>query len=105
MRSRGFLAALSLALAACGSNIPPPDIAPYAKAAALERARADLACENATAQILDNKAPARTAYDIDRHEYLVEVRGCGKRTEYTVACSKFARCSALAERGLIERTE
>jgi hypothetical protein len=105
MRRGALLAALSLALAGCGSNIPPPDVAPYAKAAALERGRADLVCEKAAAQILDNKGRTGTAYDIDRREFLVEVRGCGKRTEYTVACTKFGGCSALAERAIIERSD
>lgn len=104
--SRGaLLTAWALALAGCGSSIPPPDVAPYAKAAALERGRADLACEKSAAEILDNKAPARTAYDIDRREYRIEVRGCGKRTEYTVACTKFGGCSALSERAIIERAD
>jgi hypothetical protein len=104
--SRGvFLAALLAALAGCASTIPPEDVGPYAKAAALKRARADMACDAATANIIESQGPGVRAYDIDRREYRVEVRGCGKRTEYTVACTKFGGCSALAEGAIIERTQ
>jgi hypothetical protein len=104
--SRGvILAALVAALVGCASTNPPEDVSPFAKAAALERARADLACEKAAADIVENKAPGARVYDIDRREYRVEVRGCGRRTEYTVACTKFGSCSALSERAIIERSE
>jgi hypothetical protein len=103
--SRGvFAAALLAALAGCAGSMPPPDVAPYAKAAALERARADLACDAAAANIIENSTSGTRLYDIDRREYRIEVRGCGKRTEYSVACTKFGSCSALSERAIIERS-
>jgi PBP1b-binding outer membrane lipoprotein LpoB len=104
MRRSALVAVVAVALIGCASQRPPQDISPAAKAAALERARSDLGCDAAQAEVLEAKPPGASVYDIDRQEYRVAVRGCGKRTEYTVACSKWGNCSALSERAIIERS-
>jgi hypothetical protein len=94
-----------MVLAGCAGQMNSPDPGPAAKAAAQERARSDLNCEKIASEIVGTQAAGTSVYDIDRREYRVAVRGCGKRTTYTVACTKFSVCSALAERAIIERTE
>jgi hypothetical protein len=94
-----------LALAGCAGDRPPPDPKPGALSAARERARQDFGCEKTTAEVLSEKLPKDSVYAIDRFEYQVDVRGCGKRITYTVACTRNSVCSALAERSVIERTQ
>jgi hypothetical protein len=101
-RAALLASAIAMALAGC-AGLTPPDPAPAAQAAALERARSDLNCDKIATDIVSEKAAGKSFYDIDRREYKVAVRGCGKRTTYTVACTKFSVCSALAERAVIER--
>jgi hypothetical protein len=76
-----------------------------ALSAAQERARQDFGCDKTTADVLSEKRPRDSVYAIDRFEYQVEVRGCGKRIAYTVACTRHSVCSALAERSVIERAQ
>jgi hypothetical protein len=77
---------------------------PAALAAAKDRAQTDLACGQVTANVLSEDAgDTQRVYSLRRAVYTVETRGCGRRTEYTVACSDEGVCSALAERAIIER--
>jgi hypothetical protein len=110
MNTQSFRAALLAGaivggFAGCAEQFKSPDPAPAAKAAAQERARSDLNCEKITTEIVSTDEGSTSVYAVDRREYRVAVRGCGKRTTYTVACTKFSVCSALAERSIIERTE
>ena len=97
--------ALAIVAAGCATSPTADDPAPAAKTTAIDRARNDLGCDKVTAEIVSDKGPRKSVYDIDRREYKVEVSGCRKRTTYTVACTKFGVCSALAERAIIERTQ
>jgi hypothetical protein len=102
---RAALLASAIAVAGCGGRGAAGDPSAAAKAAALDRARNDLNCEKIATEIVSEQPAGTSVYDIDRREYRVAVRGCGKRTTYTVACTKFSVCSALAEWAIIERTE
>jgi hypothetical protein len=105
MRAKLLLLAATLAVLGCTPPRPPDDVAPMAKATALERARGDFACDALEAEIVQDTAPGGSPYDIDRREYRIPVRGCGKRAEYIVACTKWGRCSALTQGALIERSD
>jgi hypothetical protein len=60
---------------------------------ALNRAKFEMGCSSATAQVLSTNVsqPAiqgtfRSAYGVERLEYTVGVRGCGQRRTYIVVC-------------------
>jgi hypothetical protein len=89
-----------LTLLACASQPVDQVLQPHAVEAAQQRGAAELACVEATAEVLSQHAvqppPTTGWYEAPRRaEYIIGVSGCGKRTTYAVACNKFGNaCEA-----------
>jgi hypothetical protein len=67
----------------------------------------ELDCEQAQAQVLSEKVitPPVGPFDgggIDRAEYTIGVRGCGKHVVYLTICRDQANCNALSDSGRID---
>lgn len=80
---------------------------PAAIRAAESRGRFELNCEEATAQILSEKvieAPMGPfgGGGVERAEYTVGVRGCGKQVVYITICRDSANCNALSDTGRLD---
>ena len=72
---------------------------------ALNRARFEMNCSSATAQVLSTNVsqPAvqgrfASAYGVQRFEYTVGVTGCGQRRTYVVVCPEGGGCFAAPGR-------
>ena len=76
---------------------------PAALAAAQERGRLDLNCEQVKSTVLSVETAAdQNIYSLFRPEYRVATQGCGKRTVFTVACTDEGYCTAMAQNSAIE---
>lgn len=55
---------------------------------ALQRARFEMNCPGATAQVLSREMvqPAAVRFGVERAEYTVGIEGCGQRTSMVVVC-------------------
>jgi len=103
------LALVSALLAGCAmpaarveKNIE--DMKPLAAETAKERAQSDLACGSVKTAVLDHDAgDMGKAYALNRVEYTVRAAGCGRATDYKVACTPKGVCSAMAGSGIVER--
>ena len=107
IRILGVLALLACT-AGCQTNAQfLSDNEPAALSAAESRGRFELDCEQATAQVLSEKVitPPVGPFlggGIERAEYTIGVRGCGKRAVYITICRDSANCNALADSGRID---
>jgi hypothetical protein len=78
-------------------------VEPAALAAAQERGRLDLNCEQVKTSVISKDAPATwNAYELFRPEFRIAAQGCGKRTEFTVACTDEGYCTAMSQNAVIE---
>ena len=110
MRSIGSTLAVTTALLV-GCAMPPARVEqnieamqPLAAEAAKERAQSDLACGSVRTTVLDHDAgDMGKAYALNRVEYTVRAAGCGRATDYRVACTPKGVCSAMAGSGSVER--
>jgi len=79
------------------------ELEPKATAAAQERGRLDLNCEQVTSTVLSHDASAtQTMYSLFRPEYRVATQGCGKRIVFTVVCSDEGICNAMSQSSSVE---
>ena len=79
------------------------ELEPKAAAAAQERGRLDLNCEQVTSTVLSHDASAtQTMYSLFRPEYRVATQGCGKRIVFTVVCSDEGICNAMSQSSSVE---
>lgn len=79
------------------------EMQPAAIAAAKERARIDLGCEEPiTTEVLSRTPGGSNGYSLDRAEYKIAATGCRKRIPLAVACTGQSLCSALAEDAVAE---
>ena len=79
------------------------ELEPKAAAAAQERGRLDLNCEQVTSTVLSHDASAtQTMYSLFRPEYRVATQGCGKRIVFTVVCSDEGICNAMSQSSNVE---
>jgi len=103
-----LVAAVCVAMAGCKSDPKKTEsrvkeLEPKAAAAAQERGRLDLNCEQVTANVLSHDATgSENAYSLFRPEYKVAAQGCGKRTVFTVVCTDEGVCTAMAQTSVIE---
>jgi len=97
MKKRYVLLALAGVLAAAGCQTQQQMVQSNQAMAiqtALSRAKFDMNCSSATATVLSTNVSqpsvqgplGGTAYGVQRMEYTVGVRGCGKRRTYIVIC-------------------
>jgi hypothetical protein len=101
-KSCAFLTAVTMTatLFGCASQPVEQELQPTAVKVSLERAASELGCPAATAEVLSKRAIQEAQstgwYESPRRaEYTVAVSGCGKRTTYLVACTKFrSACEA-----------
>lgn len=107
--SRALALALLLAIAAgCQTNtefLSGNESA--AMRAAESRGRFELDCEQANAELLSEKVitPPIGPFGgggIERAEYTIGVRGCGKHVVYITICRDQANCNALSDSGRID---
>ena len=85
---------ITITLFACASRPLDEVLQPHAMEAAQQRGASELACPDASAEVLSQHAvqppPTTGWYEAPRRaEYVIGVAGCGKRTSYAVACNKF----------------
>ena len=79
------------------------ELEPKAAAAAQERGRLDLNCEQVTSTVLSHDASAtQTMYSLFRPEYRVATQGCGKRIVFIVVCSDEGICNAMSQSSSVE---
>lgn len=108
-RWRGLMPS-ALAFALLGGCVTPEglqrkldELQPAALAAAKERARADLGCDEPIAtEVLSRSPGGASAYSLDRAEYKIAATGCHKRIPLVVACTAQSLCSALAQDAVVE---
>lgn len=102
------IAALLAGIAGCQTNAQfLTDNQAAAIRAAESRGRFELNCDQATAEVLSEKVitPPMGPFGgggIDRAEYTIGVRGCGKRIIYLTICRDAANCNALADTGRLD---
>ncbi len=97
-----LLAGCAMPAARVEKNIE--EMKPLAADAAKERAQSDLACGSVKTEVLDHDAgDMGKAYALNRVEYTVRAAGCGRATDYRVACTPKGVCSAMAGSGIVER--
>jgi hypothetical protein len=97
-----LLLAAPVAIAGCASGPPFIDQAqPEAIAIAQRRAQFELNCPAATAQVLSRETlqPVSFRFGIDRAEYTIGTRGCGKSATYVVICPDQAGSTCFAAAG------
>lgn len=80
---------------------------PAAMRAAESRGRFELNCPQAEGQVLSEKVitPPMGPFGgggIERAEYTIGVKGCGKHVVYLTICRDAANCNALADSGRID---
>jgi hypothetical protein len=81
-------------------------VEPAALAAAQERGRLDLNCEQVKTSVISKEGPATwNAYELFRPEFRIAAEGCGKRTVFTVACTDEGYCTAMAQNAVIEHAK
>ena len=103
-----LIVACCMAMTGCKTDpnkmeIKVKELEPKAAAAAQERGRLDLNCEQVTSTVLSHDASAtQTTYSLFRPEYRVATQGCGKRTVFTVVCSDEGICNAMSQSSNIE---
>jgi hypothetical protein len=108
IRRLGFVALLAVATS-CQTNTQfLSKNEPAAMRAAESRGRFELNCEKATGQVLSEKVttPPMGPWGgggIERAEYTIGIRGCGKHVVYVTICRDSSNCNALADSGLIDR--
>lgn len=78
--------------------------------AAESRGRFELDCEQATGQVLSEKViqPPMGPFGgggIDRAEYTIGVRGCGRQVVYITICRDQENCNAISDSGRIDTTD
>jgi hypothetical protein len=79
---------------------------PIAVEAAVDRARTDLNCGAVKTAVLSREhGDLGNQYDLTRVVYRIEATGCHLRTVYSVACVPNAVCSAISEKGAVERVQ
>ena len=91
MTLRYVLAGLAvLAGAGCQTTDPLDQYQQAAVDTALQRARFDMNCPEATGTVLSRKEiePVSIRFGIARAEYTIGVEGCGKRTTMTAVCAE-----------------
>jgi len=105
----GLLSAVAcLMIAGCNADPQKKEarlkqLEPAALAAAQERGRLDLNCEQVKANVLSVEGAADgRVYSLFRPEYKIATQGCGKRTVFTVACTDEGYCTAMAQNSAIE---
>jgi hypothetical protein len=94
------LGALTVPAVLCAAQPLEDALQPSAEKVAQQRGASELGCPEATTEVLSKHAieePQTTGwYEFPkRAEYTIAVSGCGKRTTYQVACTKFrSACKA-----------
>jgi hypothetical protein len=97
-----------LAMASCKTDpkkteMKVKELEPKAAAAAQERGRLDLNCEQVASTVLSSDASAtQTTYSLFRPEYRVATQGCGKRIVFTVVCTDEGICNAMSQSSSVE---
>lgn len=81
-----------------------------ALSAAESRGRFELNCEQVTTAVLSEKVitPPMGPFGgggIDRAEYTIGVRGCGKQVVYITICRDQENCNALSDSGRIDSVQ
>jgi hypothetical protein len=79
---------------------------PLAVEAAVDRARTDLNCGAVKTTVLSREhGDLGNQYNLTRVVYRIEATGCHLSTVYSVACVPNAVCSAISEKGTVERVQ